>query len=50
MGRSREMVSYRGVEQWKLVGPITRRSQVRILPPQLLAGHQSAFFIYIYGP
>ena len=24
---------YRGVEQWQLVGLITRRSQVRILPP-----------------
>ena len=25
--------SCRGVEQWQLVGLITRRSQVRILPP-----------------
>ena len=25
---------YRGVEQWQLVGPITRRSPVRIRPPQ----------------
>ena len=24
---------YRGVEQWQLVGLITRRSQVQILPP-----------------
>ena len=25
---------YRGVEQWKLVGFITQRSQVRVLSPQ----------------
>src|SRR5512136_1017543 len=31
--------SRRGVEQWQLVGLITRRSQVRVLPP-LLKGNR----------
>gem|GEM_PF-4379633 len=29
-----EQIRQRGVEQWQLVGLITRRSEVRVLPPQ----------------
>ncbi len=35
--RSRAVSSAGGVEQWKLVGLITRRSSVRIRPPQFLS-------------
>ena len=34
---SRAVSSAGGVEQWKLVGLITRRSSVRIRPPQFLS-------------
>ncbi len=36
-GRSAKVSSPRGVEQRQLVGLITRRSEVRILPPQPIA-------------
>ena len=32
-GNAETKNQYRGVEQWQLVGLITQRSQVRVLPP-----------------
>ncbi len=40
--------SRRGVEQWQLVGLITRRSQVQILPPlPKIEAKMSVFRVYI---
>ena len=39
-----------GVEQWQLVGLITRRSQVQVLPPLLKSANTFADFLYIFLP
>ena len=48
------LTSRRGVEQWQLVGLITRRSQVRVLSPQQKENHRPSglwFFVNLvhYG-